>query len=93
MFWRYLTGDGNFGLNHKFRADLELVVSLFDGCGFFVESKKVARHLLVAKDTPNVQHGSFPPLQIFILKSISLTGEDMCSTPGGEREEQGQTRV
>ncbi|TEB06403.1 hypothetical protein FA13DRAFT_1722920 [Coprinellus micaceus] len=42
------------------RADLELVVFLFDGCGFFVESKKVARHLLVAKDTPNektcVQH-------------------------------------
>ncbi|TEB39680.1 hypothetical protein FA13DRAFT_1784375 [Coprinellus micaceus] len=60
MFWRYLTGDGNFVLNHKFRADLELVVFLFDGCGFFVESKKVARHLLVAKDTPNektcVQH-------------------------------------
>ncbi|TEB34685.1 hypothetical protein FA13DRAFT_1707537 [Coprinellus micaceus] len=83
--------NGNFGLNHKFRADLELVVLLFDGCGFFVESKKVARHLLVAKDTPDVRHGSFPPLQIFILKSISLTGEDMCLTPGSEREEQAGT--
>ena len=66
-------------MNHKFKADLELVAPLFDGCGFFVESKKITQHLQIAKDTPDVRialslHTCNEPL----IKHILI--EDMCPT-------------
>ena len=67
MFWRYLTGDGNFVLNHKFKADLEIVASLLDGCGYFVENAKTVKHLEIAKDTPDVRFvcpTTIPPLTV-----------------------------